>query len=265
MASFNARAQVPNDINIDKNYISSTNLKTQTNINHISNWTEKQKMMLNIKKTNYMIFNFTNNHQFSTRFSINEEHIEEKQNVKLLGTIISNNLKWEENTKLLVKKANARMSLLRAVSRFSPPKSDLKLIYIQYIRSLLEQSCVLWHASLTLEDQDNIERVQKNALRIILKKSYTNYENALNMLNLETLKERRLELSLRFAKKCEKNPRFNDLFKEKIKSHEMELRKSDIIEINHCNTERYYNSAVPFMQRQLNQFYREKEDNSHTD
>ena len=49
------------------------------------------------------------------------------------------------------------------------------------------------------------------------------------MLNLETLKERRLELSLRFAKKCEKNPRFNDLFKEKIKSHEMELRKSDII------------------------------------
>ena len=170
MASFNARAQVPNDIDIDKNYISSTNLKTQTNINHISNWTEKQKMMLNIKKTNYMVFNFTNNHQFSTRFSINKEHIEEKQNVKLLGTIISSNLKWEENTKLLVKKANARMSLLRAVSRFSPPKSDLKLIYIQYIQSLLEQSCVLWHASLTLEDQDNIERVQKNAFRIILKK-----------------------------------------------------------------------------------------------
>ena len=104
MASFNARAQVPNDIDIDKNYISSTNLKTQTNIIHKSNWTEKQKIVLNIKKTNYMIFNFTNNHQFRTRFSINEEHIEEKQNDKLLATIISNNLKWEENTKLLVKK-----------------------------------------------------------------------------------------------------------------------------------------------------------------
>ena len=81
---------------------------------------------------------------------------------------------------------------------------------------------------------------------------------------MKPLKKEEEKLPLRFAKKCEKNPRFNDLFKEKIKSHEMELRKSDIIEINHCNTERYYNSAVPFMQRQLNQFYREKGDNSHT-
>ena len=42
--------------------------------------------------------------------------------------------------------------------------------------------------------------------------------------------------------------------------HEMNLRKTEKININHCNTERYYNSAVPFMQRQLNNFYREKED-----
>ena len=61
-------------------------------------------MKLNIKKTNYMIFNFTNNHQFSTRININEEPIAEKEKVKLLGTIICNDLSWEENTKHLVKK-----------------------------------------------------------------------------------------------------------------------------------------------------------------
>ena len=161
-----------------------------------------------------MIFNFTNNHQFSTRLNIEGTQIEEKETVKLLGTIIANDLRWEENTKILIKKANARMCLLRAVSHFNPPSSDLKLIYIQYIRSLLEQSCVVWHASLTSEDPDNIERVQKNALRIILKKSYINYENALCLLSLETLEERRKDLSLRFAKK---NPRFSELFKEKKK------------------------------------------------
>ena len=42
----------------------------------------------------------------------------------------------------------------------------------------------------------------------------------------------------------------------------MDLRKTEKIDTNYCNTNRYYNSAVPFMQRQLNQFYREKEDNS---
>ena len=44
----------------------------------ISDWTEKQKMMLNIKKTNYMIFYFTNNHQFNTRINIKGGNIEEK-------------------------------------------------------------------------------------------------------------------------------------------------------------------------------------------
>ena len=154
-----------------------------------------------------------------------------------------NDLSWEENTKHLVKKANARMCLLRAVSSFNPPSSDLKIIYIQYIRSLLEQSCVLWHASLTNEDRDNIERVQKNALRTILKQSYISYENALDKLNLESLEERRIKLSLNFAKKCEKNPRFEDLFKKKNKIHEMNLRHTETIRVNHCNTERYYNSG----------------------
>ena len=215
MSSFNVRNQVPNDINIDKHYILNKNLETQANINWISDWTEKQKMMLNIKKTNYMIFNFTNNHQFNTRINIKGENIEEKNQVKLLGTMISNDLSWEENTKLLVKKANARMCLLRAVASFNPSSADLKLIYIQYVRSLLEQSCVVWHASLIQEDRDNIEIVQKNALRIILKKSFINYENALDKPNLETLENRRIMLSLRFAKKCQKKPRFSDRFQKK--------------------------------------------------
>ena len=133
------------------------------------------------------------------------------------------------------------MCLLRAVSSFKPPFSDLKLIYIQYIRSLLEQSCVLWHSSLTEEDRDNIERVQKNALRTILKGRYNNYENALDLLNLETLGERRIKLSLNFARKCDKNPRFKNMLKKNSKEHDMILRQTDIIEINHCNTSRYYN------------------------
>ena len=94
------------------------------------------------------------------------------------------------------------MCLLRKVASFKPSRNDLKLIYIQYVRSILEQSCVVWHSSLTQENSTNIERVQKNSLRIILKHEYIDYEQALEKLNLETLKERRETLSLKFAKKC---------------------------------------------------------------
>ena len=104
------------------------------------------------------------------------------------------------------------MCLLRAVSNFNPPLEDLRNIYIQYIRSILEQSCVVWHSSMTQEDAENIERVHKNALNVISKSNYKDYENALEKLNLETLQERRENLCLSFAKKCQKIPQACKIF-----------------------------------------------------
>ena len=49
----------------------------------------------------------------------------------------------------VVKKANARMELLRKVASFGTPQDDLKTIYILFIRSILEQSATVWHSSLT--------------------------------------------------------------------------------------------------------------------
>ena len=152
------------------------------------------------------------------------------------------------------------MCLLRAVSQFKPPLSDLKLIYIQYIRSLLEQSCVVWHSSLTQENKDDIERVQKNSMRVILRQSYTTYKNALNILDLETLEERREKFSLKFALKCLKCSHTENLFEHKEKHHEMKLRHSEQFEVTHVKTQRYKNSAVPYMQKLLNKHYQQKEE-----
>ena len=65
---------------------------------------------------------------------------------------------------------------------------------------MLEQSCVVWHSSLTQENSNDLERTQKTFCKFILKEKYKNYENALLQLNLETLKERRNKLSLKFEK-----------------------------------------------------------------
>ena len=58
------------------------------------------------------------------------------------------------------------------------------VVYFLYIRSILEQSCVIWHSTLTEEDRMSLERVQKNALRNILKEKYETYENALTTLKI---------------------------------------------------------------------------------
>ena len=157
-------------------------------------------MILNQKKTKVMIFNYTDNYKFTTRLELENEYLEVVDKAKLLGVIITNDLKWDENTSSLVKRANARLELLRKVASFSTSIEDKKLIYILYIRSILEQSCVVWHSSLTDENSDDLERIQKCAVKIILGKKYKNYDDAINIVDLETLKERREYLSLSFTK-----------------------------------------------------------------
>ena len=58
------------------------------------------------------------------------------------------------------------------------------------------------------EDQSNdLERVQKAAVKTVLQKSKKseNYQKCLDFLQLDTLKNRRQKLCLQFAQKCQKN------------------------------------------------------------
>ena len=181
-------------------------------------------MKINETKTKCMIFNYTNNFQFTTRLSINEKPIEVIKTTRLLGTVIQDDLRWDSNTKELVRKANARMELLRRVASFNPPIDDLKIIYVMYVRSILEFSATVWHSSLTEENRNDLERVQKTALKVILGQRYKTYKNALNLLNLETLDERREILSLNFAKRTSKHPKLNKMFPLNVKSHSMDTR-----------------------------------------
>ena len=93
--------------------------------------------------------------------------------------MINDSLTWDDNTKYLVQRANSRLRLLHKLVSFSVPIDDLINIYVLYVRSILEQSCQVWHSSLTLENANDLERIQKNALKIILQDEYENYSNAL--------------------------------------------------------------------------------------
>ena len=100
-------------------------------------------MRLNIKKTKSMIFSFSRKHQFTTQLSVNSERVEIVREAKLLGTIITDDLKWNKNTKEIIKRSYQRMQLLNKAANFNSAKNDLKSIYLTFIRSVLEQSAVV--------------------------------------------------------------------------------------------------------------------------
>ena len=116
LSSYNIKKHVPSDIATHGQFIASEDLKSQDWLNQINNWTNRQQMIINQNKTKLMIFNYTEKYQFSTRLTLKGEHVEVIDSAKLLGTIITSDLKWEKNTATIVKKANARMELVRKVA-----------------------------------------------------------------------------------------------------------------------------------------------------
>ena len=141
--------------------------------------------------------------------------------------------------------------MLHKLVEFSVPVEDLINIYILYIRSVLEQSCQVWHSSLTFENLTDIERVQKNALKIILKEDYIYYEDALSTAGLECLVERRDKLCLKFARACLKNDNVKDMFPYNDPV-EQDVRQREKFKVAFARTGRLKDSAIPYMQRLLN-------------
>ena len=141
--------------------------------------------------------------------------------------------------------------MLRNLIQFPIPIQDLILIYCQYIRAILEFNSNVWFSSITKDESEDLERVQKNFCKLLFKQDYKDYPDALGRLNLESLEERRTKLAKKFAKGCTKLDEMKDLFKTQNKN-KYDMRSSDDYNVKFAAKTRLYNSAIPTMQRMLN-------------
>ena len=135
--------------------------------------------------------------------------------MKILGTVVTSDLSWSDNCSLIIKKVNARMQLIPNILSFGATSEEMVHLWVVFCRSVLEQSCVVWHSSLTQENREDMERLQKTFCKLVLKDKYVNYENLLVKLNLISLEERRKTLCLQFAKSGMKHAKLTDLFPKK--------------------------------------------------
>ena len=83
------------------------------------------------------------------------------------------------------------------------------------IRSVLETACPTFTGSLSKGNITDIEDVQKDAFKIILRNNFQNYENSLLILGEKTFEDRRNDICLKFAKKCTKHPKMEQFFQNK--------------------------------------------------
>ena len=101
----------------------------------------------------------------------------------------------------------------------------------------------MWHSSLNKGEKYGLERVQKVALKIILRDQYISYEDALQLCNLKTLSDRRSGLCLSFAKKCLKNEKTLDIFP--LNDEVRTTRISEKNKLTKANTDRLASLDIP--------------------
>ena len=135
------------------------------------------------------------------------------------------------------------------MTKFGASVKEMKQIYFSFVRSHLEKSATLWHSSLTEKNKNDLERVQKTAVKLILGNNNINYKNGLLKLDIDDLSTRRKKLCLDFAKKCTKHPKLRNMFPTTDKTIG---RKSNKYKVQFANTERLKQSAIIYMQNLLN-------------
>ena len=97
----------------------------------------------------------------------------------------------------------SRIHFLKLLKRSGVPTADLLPYYVSLIRPTLEYACPVWHSSITSEQSDTLENIQKRALRVIYGSRFTDasYCSFCNELSLSPFADRREQLTFNFFSK----------------------------------------------------------------
>ena len=265
LMEYNFRAHVASDIGIGQRFLPPSATKTQSYHDGISVWTKENLMKLNSDKSKYILHTRTKE-DFATRFTLDGCLIDRETATKVLGVWVGQDPScWDINTKQIIRRTYASMSILTKLKYAGLSRTKLLHIYSLHVRSSIEYCSVVWHDNITKAQSDAIERLQIVAIKIILgndcpkkEDGHFDYPTALITCQLESLFSRREKRALDFGKKCVKHHSLKRLFPTNpaVFNDPLPVRNRELFYVNRARTSAYNNSAIPAIQRRLNQHFK---------
>ena len=225
--------------------------RLQEMTNQLCEWANENKMVLNTDKCQIMHFFTAKKPIVLPDITINGISIPMVDRTKLLGVTISSDMCWQTHVEDMVLKGSRALYMLYIMKRFRPPLEQMVKVYITYIRPLLEYCAPVFHASLTAQQAEKLERVQKRALKIIAGYDKS-YQQILRQLNLDTLADRRQMICLRFGKQILNSNVHRDLLpKLRGSISGKRTRRRDTLETFRCGA-RLRKSSIPLITSLIN-------------
>ena len=121
---------------------------------------------------------------------------------------------------------------------------NLITIYISVVRPVVEYACPVWNTNLPIYLSDNIEMIQKRAVRAIF--PGMSYDDILTHINLSTLKDRRDYICKKyFINMQARSHKVNCLLPDK-RHFDHDLRRGNMYPLPVTRTNRYKNSLIPW-------------------
>ena len=223
----------------------------QEMVDNLKIFSSERQMLVNTDKSSVMKFSTSRTKDFPAEISLDDKYFEVNQKMRILGVIVSSDLRWEDNTEHICKKAYKNMWVLRRMKSLQMDTFIIMDYYMKEVRVHLELAVPVWHSGLTLKLSADIERVQRIAVSILLGRYDFDYGRSCAMLGLKPLYIRREELCKRFAVKTTSSKcRHNDLFKIQTSGYNT---RGQYYREHLCHTSRFYKSALPYLTRTLNQ------------
>ena len=114
-------------------------------VREIHDYCIEHKMKLNPKKCKEMYIDFMKNSITTLRpISIGNKEVERVRTYKLLGVIISDDLKWNAHAEYVIANAAKRLYALRLLKRAGVMPKDILKVYLCNVRSVLEYAVQVW-------------------------------------------------------------------------------------------------------------------------
>ena len=165
----------------------------QLRVDELVRQLEADGFQLNESKCKELRTSFSRSGSSVDHITINNKQIEVVSSAKLLLVVVSDNLRWNAHVESICKKAAMRLCFLKQLKHTKVPPKDMLLFYTTCIRPVLEYACPVFHHYLPQCLSNEMERLQKSALRII--QPDLAYAEALVALDITSLYERRKALS----------------------------------------------------------------------
>ena len=209
------------------------------------------KMKINKKKTKVISFTKSRKLDFPPELKFEDgTTIDYIPETKLVGVILSEDLRWYKNTAYICQKARQKLWMLRRMVKIDLDYPTMFDVYAKEVRSILEMAVPVWHSGLTKQQVTDIERLQKVAFRIMLGEKYISYQLACKKFSALTLEERRVKLCVKFARK---NVNSENCMFTKLKKNVNTRQKTKMVKEYKCRTKRYQNSSLPYLAKLLNE------------